>query len=206
MYKPRALGVLPLIALVVACHPATAAGPTSSASFVTVTTTAATQIMTTIASRNPPAQSPPVARMTKCRRTTAVASSEHPVAVGAPTAPKVGPLTFHPYPFQAGRPTKMIIHAALAQTVAITLSGFRCSDGRPLRFAYNGQLAVASETPLSSKQFASYGSDREKLPPAPVGTDHTGYVLLSAAGQWLIELRSSTTELGSVLLDVSTQN
>jgi hypothetical protein len=38
------------------------------------------------------------------------------------------------------------------------------------------------------------------LPAIAAGTDHTGYVLLSSLGRWLIEVRGPNGELGSLLL------
>ncbi len=69
-----------------------------------------------------------------CARPTATAQTDHGMAVGSRSAPTIGPLSFHPYRYAAGYPTKVILHAVRDQTQTIVLRGSRCGDGRPLRF------------------------------------------------------------------------
>jgi len=44
-----------------------------------------------------------------CSRPDGIGSADRPVGVGKPGAPTIGPLSFHPYPYERGFPTKMII-------------------------------------------------------------------------------------------------
>jgi hypothetical protein len=134
-----------------------------------------------------------------CKNPTAMASTSDPVAVGAPGAPAVGPLSFHPYPYQNGYPTKMVIAAVVTQTATITLRGYRCSDARVLTFQYGQPLT--SPPPLAAPQLAAAGVAAQALYPLAAGEGHTGYVLLTSAGRWIIEVRQGHRLYGTLLLD-----
>jgi hypothetical protein len=129
-----------------------------------------------------------------CDHPTATASTRRPVAVGVAGAPKVGPLTFHPYPYEAGRPTKMVIHALSDQSTSLTLRGYRCDGRLPLRFWYDHGL------PSSGGKLI--GVQTATLMPRQAGSDHTGYVMPTSTGRWLIVVSQGQTTLGTLLLDV----
>jgi hypothetical protein len=135
-----------------------------------------------------------------CKNPTAKASTSHPVTVGAPDAPAVGPLSFHPYPYQIGYPTKMVIAAVVNQASTITLRGYRCSDARTLTFVY-GQASLNLPPPLTAAQLAASGVPAQALNPIAAGDGHTGYVLLTSAGRWIIEVSQGHRLLGTLLLD-----
>jgi hypothetical protein len=135
-----------------------------------------------------------------CKSPTATASTNHPVVVGAPDAPAVGPLSFHPYPYENGYPTKMVIEAVMNQARTITLRGYRCSDARTLTFRY-GPGALVSPPPLTASRLAAAGVPAQALYPVAAGEGHTGYVLLTSAGRWIIEVSQGHRLLGTVLLD-----
>lgn len=206
MYKRRALYVIPCVLFLESCHGATGSDATSTP---LPPTTRSASMTSTLASPTPSTPSaastrevvPLSVRITRCRHASASASSNHTVPVDSPGAPTVGPLSFHLYPYQSGQPTKMIIHAVRTQIASITLTGFNCTDGRPLHFAYNGQLAGVTGVQLGSR-LVTYGTAAEHLAPIRVGTDHTGYVLFTETGRWLVQLESDTTNLGSILLNV----
>jgi hypothetical protein len=102
--------------------------------------------------------------------------------------------------------TKTVIqpnwHAHLARVI---LRGWRCSDGRPLRFWFsprNPQLPFSGRG--SVEQLASTGSKRLTLRLAYLRWQHfdtVGYVLFSSPGKWVIEARSPSRVLGTVLFD-----
>ncbi len=128
-----------------------------------------------------------------CDHPNATASTQRTVAVGAAGAPRVGPLTFHPYPYEAGRPTKMVVHAATDQSTSLTLQGYRCGGGPPLRFWYDRGLPGSGQLT---------GVETETLAPLQAGGDHTGYVIPTSTGQWLIVVSQGRTTVGTLLLDV----
>ncbi|SRR6266704_3111128 len=70
-----------------------------------------------------------------CAHPTATAATYRPVRVGSPGAPRVGPVTFHPYPYQRPLPDKVLIHRVSAfPGGSLSLTGYNCRDGRILRF------------------------------------------------------------------------
>jgi len=71
-----------------------------------------------------------------CSRPDGTASTNRPVPLGKPGAPTIGPLSFHPYPYAPGFPTKMIIRAEHDLALPVVMRGYRCSDGKPLRFQF----------------------------------------------------------------------
>lgn len=87
----------------------------------------------------------------------------------------------------------MVIHAASPQSAPLTLQGYRCDDRRPLSFWYD-------QGSPASGQLA--GVDTATLAPLRVGGDHTGYVMPTTTGRWLILVRQRQTTLGTLLLDV----
>lgn len=129
-----------------------------------------------------------------------MASTNQPVAVGAPGAPAVGPLSFHPYPYEDGYPTKMIIAAVVNETGTITLRGYRCADVRILTFRY-GPGPLTTPPPLAASQLAAAGVPAQALYPLAAGEGHTGYVLLTSAGRWIIEVSQGRRLYGTLLLD-----
>jgi hypothetical protein len=85
------------------------------------------------------------------------------------------------------------------------LRGWRCSDGRPLRFWFsNAQLPFSGRG--SVEQLASTGSKRLTLRLAYLRRQHfdtVGYVLFSSPGKWVVEARSLGRVLGTALFDFS---
>lgn len=136
-----------------------------------------------------------------CAHPTATATTGQRIGVGSPDAPTVGPLSFHPYPYQPGFITKMIIRLIRDQPQTIVLTGQRCSDRRPLRFWY-GRKVLPPDPPLSEEQLQSLGDLAQDLPPATANADHGGYVLFSGPGQWEITVSQGGTNIGVLLVTV----
>jgi hypothetical protein len=84
------------------------------------------------------------------------------------------------------------------------LSGFRCGDGRSLRFWY-GHQDLPPPPPLTQQQLQDLGDLGPTLPPASAGVDHTGYVSFSGPGQWEITLAQSGVRLGVLAVTVVEQ-
>lgn len=136
-----------------------------------------------------------------CAHPGATAGTDRPIGVGASNAPTIGPFTFHPYPYQSGYPTKMIIHAVQGQTRTIVLTGQRCSDRRPLRFWYARNQPLP-DPPLTVQQLQSLGDSAAALPPIAADTDHTGYALFTGTGRWEITVQQGGRNLGVLLVTV----
>jgi len=136
-----------------------------------------------------------------CAHPTVTASTKHTIGVGAPGAPRIGPLTFHPYPYTQGYPLKMLIHAVSPQRWPIVLRGYRCSDALALRFRYGGG-ASDQRGPFSPDALEALGVKAQTLRPLPSGEDHTGYVLPTSPGKWLIVVTQAGASVGALRLDV----
>lgn len=83
------------------------------------------------------------------------------------------------------------------------LRGWRCSDGRPLRFWFsNAQLPFHGRGSVA--QLASTGSERLRLRLAYLRGQHlfmVGYVLFSSPGRWVVEATENGRHLGTALFD-----
>lgn len=136
-----------------------------------------------------------------CGVATATIATDRSVPVDSLSAPTVGPYSFHPYPYAPGYPTKVLIHAFRAQRGPISLRGFRCSDGRPLRFWYE-RGSLPEQPPMTTQEMQSAGDAVATLEPIPKGTDHTGYMLFSSPGEWVIRVSAEGSSLGHLVVNV----
>ena len=136
-----------------------------------------------------------------CGNPTATASTRQPKPIGATGAPRVGPFTFHPYPYRRGYPTKMVIHAVARQPRPFVLRGYRCSDALALRFRYD-QGAPERPGPFSASALEAQGVEAQTLAPITAGGDHTGYVLPTGTGDWLVVVGQAGATVGTLRLDV----
>ncbi len=59
---------------------------------------------------------------------------------------RVGPLTFHPMPFANDGLVAVVLHPVAVVPPGLTLSGWECGDGRPLRFWYQSFSAMGFAT------------------------------------------------------------
>lgn len=137
-----------------------------------------------------------------CAHPTTSASTRTIVAVGARGAPRVGPITVHPYPYSAGYPTKVLLHPVHAVDAALRITGRSCRGQVALRFMYGSAWLAASSPPYSQQQLATLGTTDVQLPPQAGGKDYTGYMLFSDTGPWLVTVSTADGVLGSVLINV----
>jgi hypothetical protein len=140
-----------------------------------------------------------------CRHPDAIVSTSHPVPVGQPAAPSIGPLSFHPYPYAPGTPTKMIINAEHNLVRPAVMRGFRCSDRRVLRSLFSRGADTLPNPPYSEHQMTTdLGGPLVELAAMPVGGNLGGYALFSSPGQWAIILTENETTVGLLRIDVTT--
>ncbi len=110
--------------------------------------------------------------------------------------------------YQPGYPTKTVIepnsHGHLPQVV---LRGWRCSDGRLLRFWFaDAALLPFTHEPAGSARLASTGSKRLTLGLARLRRQHfvsVGYFMFSSPGKWVVEARKGSRVLGTAVFDFS---
>lgn len=109
-----------------------------------------------------------------------------------------------------GSLTKVLL-VQVASAPAFTMQGHRCADGHPLRFAYRGLPLVATSadgtrTPIPSAVVDTEGEAIVSFDAyentTPGSHFFPGYMLFSAAGDWVIETRSADTPLGRAVLRV----
>jgi hypothetical protein len=85
----------------------------------------------------------------------------------------------------------------------VVLRGWRCSDGRKLRFWFSdSQLPFSGRG--SQSQLASTGSQRLTLRLAYLRRNHygtVGYFMFSSPGRWVVEARQGRAVRGTVLFD-----
>lgn len=146
--------------------------------------------------------------------TTLEAHPEQPAFKGAP----LGPLLVRNFQddattaviteYRPGYATKVVIVVAQPFTKLLTLSGRRCSDGAPLRFASGYPFALNS-TPAPSDVFAAAGYEAPVIQPMvtlPVGVvmgaAGPSYMLFTSSGKWVLELREGDELLGRAVLQV----
>ncbi len=139
---------------------------------------------------------------TKCAHPTAIAATYAPVQVGSPAAPRVGPITFHPYPYQPPDPTKVLIHRAGMFKGSLSLTGYNCRDGRVLRFWYRNIPALP--VPLDRRPNEGDRVAVLRFYPSPV-TDYTGYMLFTEAGRWNVVVSKGAALIGNIVITVASQ-
>jgi len=131
-----------------------------------------------------------------CTRPDGIGSTNRPVQVGKAGAPTIGPLSFHPYPYAPGFPTKMILDAEHDLAQPVEMRGYRCSDGKPLRFQFTYGGDTLPNPPYSVHQMQdAFGHTDAALHPMTAGGDMGGYALFSSAGRWAITLQRGGTTL-----------
>jgi hypothetical protein len=122
--------------------------------------------------------------------------------VGRPAAVMLEPN----YP-DALYPRKVLIFLREPLTAPVTLRGWRCSDGKPLRFWYRGGPVPLPSNPASAKNMATAGDLVSKLeatePPIVSPTlGYPGYILFSAPGRWIVIVEQDGEAVGSSVFRV----
>jgi hypothetical protein len=137
-----------------------------------------------------------------------------PTRVARSPQPTLGPLSIPTFSatgrarteYAAGRATKVPLLRVRAFSAPLVLRGLRCSDGTPLRFAYNGERLPPP--PLTKEQLESAGSAAARLRafphrPAPGRfLTHTGYMLFSEIGMYRITAIRNRRPIGSLVVEV----
>lgn len=137
-----------------------------------------------------------------------------PTRVARAPAPTLGPLSIPTFSatgrartqYAAGRATKVLLLRVRAFSSTVLLRGVRCSDGTPLRFAYNGERLPPP--PLTKEQLESAGSVQARLRPfrqRPTPgrlLSHTGYMLFSDVGAYRITALRNGRPVGSLVVEV----
>lgn len=107
-----------------------------------------------------------------------------------------------------GYATKVVTVVARPFDRRLTLHGWRCADGVPLRFAWGYPFALDS-TPAPSDVFAVAGEEAPVIEPMTTvpssgvhGAKAPPYFLFASTGKWLLELRDGGTTVGRAVLQV----
>lgn len=100
-----------------------------------------------------------------------------------------------------GYPTKELLHLTEGLESPLALQGWRCSDGRPLRFWYREGLPFA-EVPVSRKALETTGDLIAPLEPHDRSIDYTGYMLFTSTGTWDVAVLSGDRVIGHVVIEV----
>jgi hypothetical protein len=108
--------------------------------------------------------------------------------------------------YKPGYALKVVIVVAKPFTSPLTMRGFRCSDGAPLRFADSYPFVFGS-TPAPSDVYAAAGElapviePMSSLPPGAVmGAKAPPYMLFTAYGKWVLEVRDGSGLVGRTVL------
>ncbi len=105
-----------------------------------------------------------------------------------------------------GYATKVVIVVARPFDKALTLRGWRCSDGLPLRFAWDYPFAFGS-TPAPSDVFAAVGERAVVIEPMTVvpssgvhGAKAPPYLLFASPGKWALQVLEDGSAVGQAVL------
>jgi hypothetical protein len=159
------------------------------------------------------------ARRPPCGKTTPLESVSPEVAPGARAGPiwfiaggrpgKPATVILEPdYP-TALHPTKVLIFLREPLTAPVTLRGWRCSDGKVLRFWYRDAPIPLASNPASPDELATAGEAVAKLeaiePPIVSPTlGYPGYILFSAPGRWIVAVQRKGKTIGSSVFRIRT--
>ncbi len=109
--------------------------------------------------------------------------------------------------FVPGVPTKIPIEPKTLLQSSVSLRGWRCSDGKPLRFWYKAGLPFA---PIpNAAALEKSGDVLATLEPSgsrdgvPVG--YTGYLLFTSSGKWNVSVSQQGHPDADVVFDVTTR-
>ena len=105
-----------------------------------------------------------------------------------------------------GYATKVVTVVARPFDKPLTIRGWRCADGVPLRFAWGYPFALNS-TPAPSDLFAAAGEEAPVIQPTTTlplsgiyAANAPPYFLFASPGKWLLELRDGATTVGRAVL------
>jgi hypothetical protein len=108
-----------------------------------------------------------------------------------------------------GFPTRVAIRGRMARRGDLTLRGYKCGSGRPLRFWYrNEPLTFPLGFPTTEQELQQKGDLSVKFPATKkLGGTYSGYMLFWAPGDWRLVLSGAgRATVGSVVVRVSEQS
>lgn len=135
-----------------------------------------------------------------CGDPTAVVLDETPVHTPWAMA---GPFRFATYDVHP-RPSKVVIRPEKPLVTAVTLRGWRCSDGHPLRFWYRTTGGYPSV--VDARAMETVGDLAATLEPAghdSIPIDYGGYMLFTTPGKWKVSVFQGDQLVASVVFLVS---
>ena len=104
-----------------------------------------------------------------------------------------------------GFPTRVVIRGRMARRSDLTLRGYQCDSGLPLRFWYRSEpLTFPRGFPTTEDELQQKGDLSVRFPVTKKlrGT-YSGYMLFWAAGDWRLVLSAGRTTVASVVVRVS---
>lgn len=107
-------------------------------------------------------------------------------------------------PYQEGTVTKVLLLPTKVPARGITIRGWRCLDGRSLRFAYQGE--VLPRPPLTVDQLERLGTSPAHLPDCLYRScGFTGYMLFTGLGKWKLSVSQGRREVAEAVVRVVPQ-
>lgn len=100
-----------------------------------------------------------------------------------------------------GYPTKVLLHLTEGLESPLSLQGWRCPNGRPLRFWYREGLPF-TDVPVSRRALETTGDLIAPLEPYTRSVDYTGYMLFTSRGTWDVAVLSHGRAIGHVVIEV----
>ena len=107
-----------------------------------------------------------------------------------------------------GFPTRVVIRGRMARRSDLTLRGYQCDSGLPLRFWYRSEpLTFPRGFPTTEDELQQKGDLSVRFPVTKKlrGT-YSGYMLFWAAGDWRLVLSAGRTTVASVVVRVSEES
>ena len=107
-----------------------------------------------------------------------------------------------------GFPTRVVMRGRLARRSDLTLRGYQCDSGLPLRFWYRSEpLTFPRGFPTTEDELRQKGDLSLRFPVTKKlrGT-YSGYMLFWAAGDWRLVLSAGGTTVASVVVRVSEES
>lgn len=138
----------------------------------------------------------PVASYGTAGRGAALGPLVLPFDEGGRTARKV---------YATGFPTQVVIRGRMPRKSSLTLRGYACDSGLPLRFWYRSDtLTFPLGFPATEDELQQKGDLSVLFPVTKkVRGTYSGYMLFWTAGDWRLVLSAGRTPVGSVVVRVT---
>ncbi len=107
--------------------------------------------------------------------------------------------------YVTGFPTQVVIRGRMPRKSELTLRGYRCGSGLPLRFWYRSDpLTFPLGFPTTEDELLQKGDLSVRFPVTKkVRGTYSGYMLFWAAGDWRLVLSTGRTTVASVVVRVT---